>query len=443
MKKYFAFLIFSLIFGVFYTVSCSNDSKPNPCGTDPQPGCPDYIDPCDPPIPGCPDYVDPDPVLGSSITIGTSSYAVDESFMEKIDDGMWYMKVKLKNATKPLVVHAVRYTTAMPGYSIETWIANDSITGKESPGSMVNRYEKKGRQVRMAINGGFFDTPGTPISMQAMNSLASYFPQTDFPVIGFDEKNFPYMDFVKMNSRMKIEKNDKEFNITSVNSVRGTNHLVLFNSCKGKRTGTNEWGIEVLCTPEEAQWEQLGNYTDVRCKVMKVATAGNMVIPKGSIVLSGHGTANNSYLNTLRQDDYVTVTVDYFLKSYQEVTSATIRNLISGWNIILSNNEVMEYFTTDALERTNNPRTSVGFTGDKKHVFFVVVEGRDPASAGVTTKELAQVMQYFGAVNAINLDGGGSSCMMIDKELKNVITGGTFQRAVADGIAIIKKSNSF
>jgi exopolysaccharide biosynthesis protein len=68
-----------------------------------------------------------------------------------------------------------------------------------------------------------------------------------------------------------------------------------------------------------------------------------------------------------------------------------------------------------------------------------VVEGRYATSAGVSTKELAQIMQYFGVAYAINLDGGGSSCMMIDKETKNVCSDGS-QRAVADGLAIIKKN---
>ena len=62
------------------------------------------------------------------------------------------------------------YATGIAGYSIETWVAHDSITGKESPGNMVNRYEQSSRQVRMAINGGFYGTEAgdTPISMQVI-----------------------------------------------------------------------------------------------------------------------------------------------------------------------------------------------------------------------------------------------------------------------------------
>jgi exopolysaccharide biosynthesis protein len=47
-------------------------------------------------------------------------------------------------------------------------------------------------------------------------------------------------------------------------------------------------------------------------------------------------------------------------------------------------------------------------------------------------------MQYLGATDAINLDGGGSSCLMIGNQTKNVLSDGS-QRAVCNGLAIIKK----
>ena len=474
MKRYFFFLLCSMMLVVFTAVSCDDDPnrEPDPCEADPQPGCPNYVDPCeedpqpgcpnyvDPcetdPQPGCPDYVDPcetdpkpgcpnfvdndPPVLGVSITIGANSYTVSEKLVEKLDDGIWYMNIQLKNSTKPLVVHTVRYATGITGYGIETWVAHDCITGRESPGSMVKRYEDSSREVRMAINGGFYGTEagGTPIGMQAINGLLTFFPQANFPIIGFDSRNLPYMDFVELDSRMKIEKSGNERTITSVNGGRWTDYLVLYNSYKGKSTGANQWGIELLCAPVTAEFEQLDNYIGVRCRVERIDTRGNMEIPKGKFVLSGHGLAH-SYLNTMQQGDFFTLSVDYFLKTNPSITSTTVRNIVSGWNIILNRNEIMEYFTTDALERTNNPRTAAGFTTDREFVYFTVVEGRQDNSVGVTTKELAQVMQYFGATHAINLDGGGSSCMMIDKTLINSITGGTWQRPVADGIAIIKK----
>ena len=57
------------------------------------------------------------------------------------------------------------------------------------------------------------------------------------------------------------------------------------------------------------------------------------------------------------------------------------------------------------------PRTAVGVTGDNK-LLLMTVDGRQPGfSEGVTLVELANLLAGYGAVNAINLDGGGSSTM--------------------------------
>jgi len=397
------------------------------------------------PYPGCPNYEESAPVLANTIMIGTTEYAVDEQTIEKVDEGIWYMSSKLIDIDKPLVIHTLRFETSARGYSLETWIGNDSITGRNSPTAMVNRYEAAGREVRMSINGGFYGMAvgGTPISMQKMNGVLTFLPADNYPIIGFDAQNRPYMDSVRLNSSVRIEKNNNTREINSFNGGRGQDQLVLYNSYKGRRTGTNVYGREVVCLPVNGDWENLSNHINVRCKVVSVSTAGNAVIPKGGIVLSGHGTANSSFLNALQPNDYVSVTADYYLMNEPTITSTTIRNIVNGWSIILSKNEVQDYYrwnNDSSIEPQNHPRTAVGFTDDKKYVYFTVVEGREPGvSVGVTTKELAQVMQYFGATNAINLDGGGSSCMVVDKQAKNTIIGGTWQRPVADGLAIIKK----
>ncbi len=57
------------------------------------------------------------------------------------------------------------------------------------------------------------------------------------------------------------------------------------------------------------------------------------------------------------------------------------------------------------------PRTAVGVTADSK-LLLMTVDGRQSGfSEGVTLVELANLMAGYGAVDAINLDGGGSSTM--------------------------------
>ena len=66
----------------------------------------------------------------------------------------------------------------------------------------------------------------------------------------------------------------------------------------------------------------------------------------------------------------------------------------------------------------SNPRTALGQREDGT-VLMLVVDGRQFFSPGLNYEELAWLLVDYGAVNAINMDGGSSSCMMYQGEIKN------------------------
>ncbi|TFG99572.1 MAG: T9SS type A sorting domain-containing protein [Calditrichales bacterium] len=68
---------------------------------------------------------------------------------------------------------------------------------------------------------------------------------------------------------------------------------------------------------------------------------------------------------------------------------------------------------------TRDPRTAVGYTSGN-HVIMLVADGRQPAvSEGVGLPELAQIMIDLGCVEAMNLDGGGSTQMAVGDQYVN------------------------
>lgn len=69
-------------------------------------------------------------------------------------------------------------------------------------------------------------------------------------------------------------------------------------------------------------------------------------------------------------------------------------------------------------ESGSNPRTCIGQRADGT-VLMLCVDGRQFFSPGLNYEELAWIMIDHGAVNAINMDGGSSSCMMYEGEIKN------------------------
>jgi len=82
-----------------------------------------------------------------------------------------------------------------------------------------------------------------------------------------------------------------------------------------------------------------------------------------------------------------------------------------------------------------HPRTAAGISEDGD-LLLLVIDGRQRASRGVSFAELAGIMKSLGAVDALNLDGGGSSTLVVKGELINRPAGGTFQREVVSALAV-------
>ena len=75
-------------------------------------------------------------------------------------------------------------------------------------------------------------------------------------------------------------------------------------------------------------------------------------------------------------------------------------------------NEEEKRFAGKAIN-DKHPRTAMGYTKDNK-LIILVVEGRNPNAGGATLTQEAQILKDLGCVEALNLDGGGSSCLLIN-----------------------------
>jgi exopolysaccharide biosynthesis protein len=85
-----------------------------------------------------------------------------------------------------------------------------------------------------------------------------------------------------------------------------------------------------------------------------------------------------------------------------------------------------------------HPRTAVGIRADGT-LLFVTVDGRRPdESVGMSLREMTDLMLELGCVSAINLDGGGSTTMVIDGKVVNRPSGGIARRN-ADGILLFPR----
>ena len=109
-----------------------------------------------------------------------------------------------------------------------------------------------------------------------------------------------------------------------------------------------------------------------------------------------------------------------FINKKNEVTynkpKGAVYNAISGDRMLVDKGKPVAGLDNSTLQ----PRTAVGTNQNGRWMLMIVVDGRQPGySEGCTLKELAEMLIKFGGVySAINLDGGGSSAIVLDKNGK-------------------------
>jgi hypothetical protein len=115
--------------------------------------------------------------------------------------------------------------------------------------------------------------------------------------------------------------------------------------------------------------------------------------------------------------DFVRTSTDIMKKRYLEKWK--MQTAVGGGPVLLqegrikiSNNEELK-FAGKAID-DKHPRTAMGYTNAHK-LIILVIEGRNPGKAeGASLTQEAQIFKDLGCVEALNLDGGGSSCMLIN-----------------------------
>lgn len=111
-------------------------------------------------------------------------------------------------------------------------------------------------------------------------------------------------------------------------------------------------------------------------------------------------------------------------------------SLLNKGEIRITNKEEMMFANG---EKDKHPRTAMGYTADGK-LIILMTEGRNPGIAeGMTLLQQAQVLQSLGCVEALNMDGGGSSCLLVNGKETIKPSDKEGQRAVPGVFMIFRK----
>ena len=107
----------------------------------------------------------------------------------------------------------------------------------------------------------------------------------------------------------------------------------------------------------------------------------------------------------------------------QLISAGAVQTLSFGPALVENGEVTVGTYEEVGRAMASNPRTAIGIRADGTYL-FVVSDGRTEESEGLSLYELAEFMQSIGAVTAYNLDGGGSSTMVLNGTVVNDPVGG-------------------
>jgi len=165
--------------------------------------------------------------------------------------------------------------------------------------------------------------------------------------------------------------------------------------------------------------------------------SGNMAIPAmQGAVLSGHGLARDFLNENIFPGDTLSIRLNL------PPSSGILQELIGGTPRIIRNGiksvEWEQESISSCFAHDRHPRTAVGISADVTNVFLVTLDGRQSdLSAGMSLYELADYMLEWGVFQAVNLDGGGSTTMVVRGKITNSPSDGGGERSVANTLMAV------
>lgn len=272
-----------------------------------------------------------------------------------------------------------------------------------------------GQRTVAAINGDFFymtpDAPGAPVGMLVRDG--ELISSGTNPAVGIDRHGRRILGRPGWSGRVEVLNEAGEViserRLCGVNKPRAEHCLVLYTPSWGPSTRTNEWGSEALLVPVEPDALPLRPHTSFEAEVRLGPghlAGGDAAIPTSALVLSGHGGGGDWIRQRVQPGGRVRIVLEV------EEAWRDVVHVISGDPILVSEGRPAALPTTGSAAR-REPRTAVGVDGAGRWI-WMVIDGRRPGwSEGATLAELADLMIQAGARWALNLDGGGSTTMLV------------------------------
>ena len=317
--------------------------------------------------------------------------------VEEVEKGVKHIRMIKYFNKKPVRINIVEISRNINDeLVIEPAIASSTLAARSKISNIANRDNAV-----VAINGGYFKPQtGTPLGTLMINKSVYTGPIYDRVALGIFESGY---DMARVKLKAEIKTNNGMLKVDNINQPRMlSTHTIVY---------TPKWGAYCPPAPKYGKLLIIENN-----KLVNTAYKSSK-IPENGYIISGSAKNLDSIINSKRFKLDINTSPEW----------KNVNHIVSGGPYLVKQGEIFVDITEQKLTAIGgrNPRTAIGYT--KNHnLIMLTADGREGASVGLTLTELAYLMKQLGCVNAMNLDGGGSTVMYINGKVVNkpAVSGG-------------------
>jgi exopolysaccharide biosynthesis protein len=327
----------------------------------------------------------------------------------------------------------VRVDLTNPHLTFETEPGRDSLFHGETVPEVVKREAATTRaRVLAAVNGDFWamsPRPYTPLGLLVANNMICNMPARERSTLVITRERKVHIGPVELSVVLRAGK--QNIAVGAINDLRASRSAVLFTPplgrdippSAGKRYHVKLPGAEFL--PNQSYKVQV---TSIDGSTTTSLTSDTLVLslPAGALEI---GTSDATLAASMPQ------------------VQGEVIACVGGGPRILHKGKVQVDFESEGIGRSfsydRHPRTAVGVTADGRAMYLVAVDGRQPKlSVGQNLFELAEYLRKLGCAEAINLDGGGSTTMVVDGAVVNHPSDLKGPRPVSNSLLVLAQPGS-
>ncbi len=335
----------------------------------------------------------------------------------------------LVNPEGPLSIWLLRLDPAR--VDLRATLANDEIVGTEVVSGIAERHH-----ALAAINAGFFAPNGDPAGVLTIDGRLVSDTRRPRGAVGIQRAASGVKliyGWLRASARLTLprSRDGTAIPIDGIDTTRLLGKVMLFTPSYHADTDTASGGLE---------WVINGQPPRV---VRGPLRDGKTPIPPQGFVLSFGGPRVSGPLTHVKRGTRVTLEVSYDPIDGEPDRWRTAQDVVGGAGLLMRDGREIDDWTVETFAQgfaeNRHPRTMIGNAADGT-IWLVTVDGRQPAlSVGMTLVELRGLARRLDLVNALNLDGGGSTTMWVQGQVVNRPSDAAGPRKVSDALLVFSR----